>query len=240
MDCSGCDNIPFWEWLKLVQNITISVSCNDFDGNQLSSLQQNNFTGCSGEYLCTWFWKCYQIYRMYIENIDHFVDEEKVEDTNEVARSHRSKDRQHNGQMKKDKQRSTKHYTENKRSSNTNPTYNLGWTQVLRISMQILIHIHLSSHSCYKPGDKLWMMRGKWKWHIPIHKATFIYPNQLPFKILSYITNLVCYAYFHWFFSPECQHIFGKQTGYIFQSPKTIKTWTTQHYASLNQWYNTE
>jgi hypothetical protein len=48
-------NIPFWKWLKQVQNITISVSCNDFDGNQLSSLQQNNFTGCSGEYLCTWF-----------------------------------------------------------------------------------------------------------------------------------------------------------------------------------------
>ena len=78
---------------------------------------------------------------MYIENIDHFVHEEKVEDTNEVARSHISKDkqhngqmkdrqhngqmkkdkqhngqmkdRQHNGQMKKDKPRSTKHYTEN-------------------------------------------------------------------------------------------------------------------------------
>jgi hypothetical protein len=52
--------------------------------------------------------------------------------------------------------------------------------------------------------------------------------------------DLVCYTYFHWFFNPECQHIFGKQTGYIFQSPKTIKTWTTKHYASLNQWYNTE
>jgi hypothetical protein len=54
-----------------------------------------------------------------------------------------------------------------------------------------------------------------------------------------YITDLVCFTYFHWFFSPECQHIFGKQTGYIFQFPKTIKTWTTKHYASLNQWYNT-
>jgi hypothetical protein len=42
---------------------------------------------------------------------------------------------------------------------------------------------------------------------------------------LTYITNLVCYTYFHWFFSPECQHIFGKQTGYIFQSPKKIKTY---------------
>ena len=58
--------------------------------------------------------------------------------------------------------------------------------------------------------------------------------------IYIYITNLVCYTYFHWYFNPECQHIFGKQTGYIFQSPKTIKTWTTKHYASLNQWYNTE
>jgi hypothetical protein len=50
---------------------------------------------------------------MYIENIDHFVHDEKIEDTNEVTRNHKSKDRQHNGQMKKDKQRSTKHYTEN-------------------------------------------------------------------------------------------------------------------------------
>ena len=54
------------------------------------------------------------------------------------------------------------------------------------------------------------------------------------------ITDLVCYTYFHWFFNPEYQHIFGKQTGYIFQSPKTIKTWTIKHYASPNQWYNTE
>ena len=38
---------------------------------------------------------------MYIENIDHFVHAEKVEDTNEVARSHKSKDRQHHGQMKR-------------------------------------------------------------------------------------------------------------------------------------------
>ena len=44
--------------------------------------------------------------------------------------------------------------------------------------------------------------------------------------IITNITNLVCYTYFHWFSSPECQHIFGKQTGYIFQSPKRIKTWT--------------
>jgi hypothetical protein len=35
-----------------------------------------------------------------------------------------------------------------------------------------------------------------------------------------------CHTYFHWFFNPECQHIFGKQTGYIFQSPSVIvMTW---------------
>ena len=35
-----------------------------------------------------------------------------------------------------------------------------------------------------------------------------------------YIRDLVCYTNSHWFFKNECQHIFGKQTGYIFQSPK--------------------
>ena len=38
--------------------------------------------------------------------------------------------------------------------------------------------------------------------------------------IYIYITNLVCYTYFHWFFSPECQHIFGKQTGVYISVPK--------------------
>jgi hypothetical protein len=68
----------------------------------------------------------------------------------------------------------------------------------------------------------------------------YIKPWCGPMTSKVFITNLVCYAYFLWFFSPECQYIFGKQTGYTFQSPKTIKTWTTKHYASLNQWYNTE
>ena len=38
-----------------------------------------------------------------------------------------------------------------------------------------------------------------------------------------YITNLVCYTYVHWFFNPECQHIFGKQTGIYFSPPKRLK-----------------
>jgi hypothetical protein len=44
-----------------------------------------------------------------------------------VIKIHKSKKyRQQNGQQKKDKQRSTKHYTENLRSSKTNPTKNWG------------------------------------------------------------------------------------------------------------------
>ena len=41
--------------------------------------------------------------------------------------------------------------------------------------------------------------------------------------IYIYITNLVCYTYFHWFFSPECQHIFRKQTGIYFSPQKRLK-----------------
>ena len=113
MHCGGCNNIPFWRWVKLSQRTGLYITCNDFHEKPLSSLQQQDFIGCPGEYLCTWFWKCYQIDRMYIENIDHFVHEEKNQDTNEVTRSHKSKARQHHGQMKKDKQQSTKPYTEN-------------------------------------------------------------------------------------------------------------------------------
>ena len=52
--------------------------------------------------------------------------QEKFEDTKGVIRRSKSKDRQHNGQNKKDKRTNndTKHYTDNKRSSNANPTKN--------------------------------------------------------------------------------------------------------------------
>jgi hypothetical protein len=39
----------------------------------------------------------------------------------------------------------------------------------------------------------------------------------------TYITDLVCYTYFHWFFNTECQHIFGKQTGIYFSPQKRFK-----------------
>jgi len=62
---------------------------------------------------------------------------EEFEDTNGVIRLRKlKKNRQHNGRKKqgqKDKQRSTKHYTESKRSSNTNP---------LRTETYVLYLIH--------------------------------------------------------------------------------------------------
>jgi hypothetical protein len=49
------------------------------------------------------FWKYYQIYRIYIKNIDLFFYEENFEDAKEVIRSRESKDRKQNGQKKRNK-----------------------------------------------------------------------------------------------------------------------------------------
>ena len=55
---------------------------------------------------------------------------------------------------KKDKQLSTKHYRETKRSSNMNPTKNQGWTQVLRMDKPFLFNVwHQSCYSCYTFDD---------------------------------------------------------------------------------------
>ena len=37
---------------------------------------------------------------------------------------------------------------------------------------------------------------------------------------IAYNTDLFCYTNLHWLMNHECRHIFGKQTGYIFQFPK--------------------
>jgi hypothetical protein len=114
-----------------------------------------------------------------------------------------------------------------------------------RLRIYIPLRLVYSSHVLYlgftqviwTHGIAVWQIRYKgFRQVIRAHITSlcFIFPEP------NNITDLVCYTYFHWFFNPECQHIFGKQTGYIFQSPKTIKTWTTKHYASLNQWYNME
>ena len=55
MYCGGCGSIPFWRWLKRNQQFSLSVTCNDYDGEYLYNLQPNNATKCFGEYLCTWF-----------------------------------------------------------------------------------------------------------------------------------------------------------------------------------------
>ena len=182
MKCGGCDNIPFWTWVKVNQTFTTNITCNDFDGDHLSNLQPNNGTGCFGKYLCTWCWKCYQMYCIFITNIKKSW---------RCQRSSNSKDREHNDQQKKYRQRSTKH-TENERSSNTSTIKTPWWTQALRISTQVLLHMwYLSCNSCYKSSDKSRMRKGKYKGYIPIHEATFILTNILPFHILSYMHTCI-------------------------------------------------
>jgi hypothetical protein len=54
-------------------------------------------------------------------------NKKSLKDNKGVIKIYKSKkDIQDNDQMKEDKQRPTKHYTENQRSSNTNPTKNRG------------------------------------------------------------------------------------------------------------------
>ena len=62
--------------------------------------------------------------------VENPIKQEESEDTKGVIRCRKSKDRHHNGY--KDKQRSTKYYTENERSSNTHLTKSRGRTHVLR------------------------------------------------------------------------------------------------------------
>jgi hypothetical protein len=51
-------------------------------------------------------------------------------------------------------------------------------------------------------------------------------------KLILYITDLVCYTNFHWFFIHECQHIFAKQMGYIFQSLNVCLLWCSSRYGT--------
>ena len=53
MHCGGCDNMPFWRWLKETQMYPTSITCNDFDGEFQTNFQPYSVIGCSGEYLCT-------------------------------------------------------------------------------------------------------------------------------------------------------------------------------------------
>ena len=67
------------------------------------------------------------------------VSKEKFEDTKRVTRSRKSqKDRQYNGQKKKDKQWSTKHYTETKDGASRTP---LKTRSELRSSHHIAVRV---------------------------------------------------------------------------------------------------
>jgi hypothetical protein len=51
MYCGGCYNVPFWRWLRINQNFSRSVTCNDYSGTYLENLQPSNFSHCFSEYL---------------------------------------------------------------------------------------------------------------------------------------------------------------------------------------------
>ena len=80
------------------------------------------------------------------------------------------------------KQRSTKHYTENKKSINTNPIENRGWSEVLRKGRQFLLHKwHPSCCSRYKHDYKSWMRKWlvrayeKWNLYVVICDTDILY-----------------------------------------------------------------
>ena len=101
-----------------------------------------------------------------------------------------------------------------------------------------------------KINHKPWV--SQWQsWSYEVVSRSFRFKKMcFMYDILNNITNLVCYAYFHWLFNPECQHIFGKQTGYIctfsvslIWAPKNnnnVVDKNRNNYASLNQYHNTD
>jgi hypothetical protein len=70
-----------------------------------------------------------------------YIQEGLPEDTKGEIRNRISKSTKQwpNEKGQKGKERSTKHYTENKRWSNTNPTKNRGLTSVLSMGKQFLL-----------------------------------------------------------------------------------------------------
>ena len=90
-------------------------------------------------------------------------------------------------------------------------------TQTITSSKSNLISSLFTSVSIMK-GKRPVLIYFCYQTDIGVPNTVFTQPFSWRLHItITYITNLVCYTSFHWFFSPECQHIFGKQTGYIFQ-----------------------
>jgi hypothetical protein len=100
---------------------------------------------------------------------------------------------------KKDKQRSTRHYTEHLSSSNTKPTKNRGWTQVFPRAKQFPLHMHTSCYACYKPSDKSLMRTRLW-----LTNRTYNSTEQKLLKSINFILfsiSFVCIVLLMLFFS---------------------------------------
>ena len=120
--------------------------------------------------------------------------------------------------------------------------------------IQFILRIHIYLYYTIRRNNRRYICFQESVWpDMRQRKACFmIITKHYPWACLSlsYITNLVCYTYCHWLFNPECQHIFGKQTGYIYTfsvsliwAPKNNNNTVDKNrniYASLNQYHNTE
>jgi hypothetical protein len=59
-------------------------------------------------------------------------------------------------------------------------------------------------------------------------------------RLHLYATDLIYYTHVHWFFSPECQHIFGITDGVYISVPQKGEYMDDKTLASPIQWHNTE
>ena len=84
--------------------------------------------------------------------------QEKLENTRVVIRSRKSKDRQCNGQMKKDKRANNdlQNISQQIKVWQYEPTNNQGWTQILQKGYHFLIHI--ISDFRKPPLYRMWLM----------------------------------------------------------------------------------
>ena len=94
------------------------------------------------------------------------------------------KDRQHSGQVKKDKQTTIYRTVHRTLKINTNPTTNRGWSQVLQKGRQFLLHQwHPSCCSSYKHDYKSWMR----KWFVRIYEKWNLYvaicDTDIPYRL---------------------------------------------------------
>ena len=97
-----------------------------------------------------------------------------------------------------------------------------------------LLMIHEQQYRCNSLCRNLnlqyTLVRQHYKWTV------CWYLDKIWNKIIYYKFSLL--HIFSLVLQPWMSAYIRKTDGYIFQSPKTIKTWMTKHYASLNQRYN--